>query len=142
MESLEARLRAGRSTVEALKQRLEGVRTRAESWEKREQEWQAQTTKRLRILWGVISGLVFAFVLLMVIQYGPANTATQVRETARLVREKGRSAARVEKVPDIGGLLAQKGGWSWNREEQVSLETKAMPTGLPDDIRLRLFDEL
>ena len=50
IDELERRMKAGRSKMENLGERLEKVRGEIEGWERREGEWQARVTQRLRVL--------------------------------------------------------------------------------------------
>ncbi|KAI9889145.1 MAG: hypothetical protein M1814_005736 [Vezdaea aestivalis] len=67
IDELEQRIQAGRTKVIALGQRLEAVRQNVEHWEQQEQEWQAKTSRRLRMLWGGALTCVFVFVALLVV---------------------------------------------------------------------------
>ena len=55
--------------VYALGKRLEAARGKVESWEEREREWQARTSRRLRILWCVLGAVGWLFIVLLGIRH-------------------------------------------------------------------------
>ncbi|KAH0545086.1 hypothetical protein FGG08_000857 [Glutinoglossum americanum] len=68
IEGLEGRVRGQRVKAAKLGERLEEVRRRVKGWERTEGEWQAKTSRRLRILWGALSSIALLF---LVVHYWP-----------------------------------------------------------------------
>ena len=55
--------------VYALCKRLEAARCKVESWGERERDWQARTSRRLRILWYVLGAVGWLFIVLLGIRH-------------------------------------------------------------------------
>lgn len=64
------RVKSQRVKAAKLGERLQEVRRRVKGWERTEGEWQAKTSRRLRILWG---GLLSITILLLVLRYWPGH---------------------------------------------------------------------
>ncbi|KAI9838652.1 MAG: hypothetical protein M1819_004966 [Sarea resinae] len=74
IQTLDSRLHKGREKVRLLGDRLEDVREKIATWEKREREWQAKTTRRLRLLWAVMGAVALLMAILWGVHYfGPAG---------------------------------------------------------------------
>lgn len=65
VDALEERMQTGRKKAEELGNRLEVVRARIAEWEKKESDWQARTSRNLRILW--LSMLIMSAVFIAAI---------------------------------------------------------------------------
>jgi hypothetical protein len=72
IEGLEVRIRNQRVKAAKLGERLQEVRRRVKGWERTEGEWQAKTTRRLRILWGVLLSITISSFAL---RYWPGHLA-------------------------------------------------------------------
>jgi hypothetical protein len=70
IEALEGRVRGQRVKAAKLGERLEEVRRRVKGWERTEGEWQAKTSRRLRLLW---FALLLIFILLLGLHYWPGH---------------------------------------------------------------------
>ena len=84
IDELERRMKAGRSKMENLGERLDKVRVDIEEWEKREGEWQARVTQRLRVLGGFIAGLVVMIVVASFIRSKPLTSSSLSSSTEGL----------------------------------------------------------
>ena len=133
IEGLEMRMKEGRAKVEELGGRLGKVRSGVEAWEKKEVEWQIRTSRRLRMLWGSIAGLLglagLFIVLLMFKRWGKR----------RLDAGEAWSVDR-----GVGANTALPVGLTDERMVKTSSTSRRPPSSstiLPDPI-LQLFDEL
>ena len=61
---LRKRVDVSRDTISALGRRVDVVRDMVEGWERADKEWQEQTRRRLMVIWGITSAVIFALVLL------------------------------------------------------------------------------
>ncbi|KAF2467577.1 uncharacterized protein BDR25DRAFT_292080 [Lindgomyces ingoldianus] len=68
VEALEERIRAGKGKASALHERLVEARSRVDARAKLEAKWEARTTRRLRILWGIFGTLIGLVVIAMLVQ--------------------------------------------------------------------------
>lgn len=69
-------MKAGRSKMVNLGERLDKVRREIEGWERREGEWQARVTQRLRVLGGFVAGLVLMVIVASVLRSAPLASPT------------------------------------------------------------------
>lgn len=76
IDELERRMKAGRSKMVNLGERLDKVRRDIEGWERREGEWQARVTQRLRVLGGFVAGLVLMVIVASVLRSAPLASPT------------------------------------------------------------------
>ncbi|KAI0600183.1 hypothetical protein F4775DRAFT_590515 [Biscogniauxia sp. FL1348] len=63
IQVLQDRIYAGRDKVQTLSKRVDVVRERIEGWERADREWQERTRKRLKVLWIIISAILFVMML-------------------------------------------------------------------------------
>lgn len=82
IDELERRMKAGRSKMENLGERLDKVRREIEGWERREGEWQARVTQRLRVLGGFVAGLVLMVIVAYVLRSTP-SAPTEMTSTGQ-----------------------------------------------------------
>lgn len=61
---LRKRVDVSRDTISALGRRVGVVRDMVEGWERADKEWQERTRRRLMVIWGITSAVIFALVLL------------------------------------------------------------------------------
>ncbi|KAI9769705.1 MAG: hypothetical protein M1840_003942 [Geoglossum simile] len=81
IEGLEVRIKNQRVKATKLRERLQEVRRRVKGWERIEGEWQAKTTRRLRILWGVLLSVT---ILSLALCYWPGHLANSKSPLDRL----------------------------------------------------------
>ncbi|KAI0176229.1 hypothetical protein GGR52DRAFT_540082 [Hypoxylon sp. FL1284] len=135
---LRGRIHAGRDKVDTLSKRVDVVRDRIEGWERADMEWQERTRKRLKIIWVIMSVIVFSLVLLFIgAQYAPSSDDISALAGLAMGKEGGQ--------PDLGGITG-------NRSETVASmmdgvrEAISSSRGRGDrpaeDNVLRAFDEL
>lgn len=117
VRALQGRVQGGRERLAALSGRVDVVRQRVERWERADRDWQQRTRRRLKIVWGVVIGVVIVIGALMV--WGS-------RIPGPVVEELGQKAAAV--------LEAGNGS--------AALELEFHREGRPDDEALRALDEL
>lgn len=87
---LRGRIHTGRDKVDALSRRVDVVRERIEGWERADMEWQERTRKRLKIIWIIMSVLVFSLVLLFIgAQYAPSSDDISALADLALGKEGG-----------------------------------------------------
>lgn len=119
VRALQDRVHGGRERLAALSQRVDLVRHKVEKWEQADRDWQQRTRRRLKIVWGVVMGVVLVLAALMIWGSripGPAA-----------VEELGQKPA---------GLLLEGGNGS------VAFELEFHRGRRPSDDALRAFDEL
>jgi len=133
IQSLQERVDAGRAKVKLLARRVDFVRGRVEGWEKAEEEWQEKTRKRLKIFWIFVSIIGAIVLLLAVFQYTPANT------TVTTPSPTGNTTGLLGVAPGLEMLQNQS---SPKNTENVFERLKQEDVRLPEDPRLRVFDEL
>lgn len=138
IQELTSRVEAGRDKVKNLGSRVDQVRERVEGWERAEGEWQDRTRKRLRLLWIMMSLAVAIMLALSVFQYTPTTapgldilSGLNIPEVVRAIPEldKLRNETLSLKKSTVEALRNMS---SCSADEEV----------LPEDPRLRLFDEL
>lgn len=138
---LQSRIHQGRTRIQELSERVDIVRERVEGWERADKEWQERTRKRLKVIWIIMSVIIFAMILLFL----------SAQYVAPIVEE----TTGVDSILDaVSGLVAESGTAnvstsvvsSPGREEPDREETFVPPLQSQDrvmeDERLRLFDEL
>jgi len=91
IQTLEERIDGGRQKITALGERVDIVRERIEAWERADRDWQERTRRRLKIIWWIMSIIVFLFLLLFIsAQYVPdgleAATVRLANETISKLR--------------------------------------------------------
>lgn len=97
IDALEERMKAGRKKAQELNDRLDAVRKSIAGWEKRETDWQARTSRNLRILWMVVATSLLVLVVAVVLQNthildrsGSASSPDQLRTRSGAVIRAGR----------------------------------------------------
>jgi hypothetical protein len=135
IEALESRIRHGRAKVGLLGQRLENVRARVETCEKQEAEWQAQTSRRLRMLWGALITAGVIFSVLIGVHYSPARVLEGDSSPATNLMNGIDNQTR----SDIDGLSPVAGP---QLKRSKPLLGWPVPTPMEEDPRLRIFDDL
>ncbi|XXG94598.1 rRNA-processing protein cgr1 [Hypoxylon texense] len=133
---LRGRIHAGRDRVDTLSRRVDVVRERIEGWERADMEWQERTRKRLKIIWIIMSVLIFSLVLLLIAaQYAPSSDEISALTDLALGKEGGQ--------PDLNDIAG-------NRSESVAALmdevreaiSSRRGDGTVEDNVLRAFDEL
>lgn len=157
IDELERRMRAGRSKMENLGQRLDKVRREIEGWERREGEWQARVTQRLRVLGGFVAGLVLMVVVAYVLRSTPSASSTGRDLDSRIEMLSQPQAVSVPDAPtdtvdvDVdmktflkSPLLTKSAAESDGHHEPRITETHTHQSSNNNDPAdpLRLFDEL
>lgn len=152
IDELERRMKAGRSKMESLGERLEKVRGDIEGWEQREGEWQARVTQRLRVLGGFLAGLVLMVTVAYVLRSIPSASPT-----GQDLNERIEMLSQSRSVPDVltDGVdvdVDMKTFLKWplltksTTDEKNELPTTETSTHQSSNINpadpLRLFDEL
>ncbi|CCU81292.1 hypothetical protein BGHDH14_bgh04704 [Blumeria hordei DH14] len=75
IKQLKERVESGRERMTLLRERVKEVKKRVEGWEKRELEQQEQTRKRLRILWGCLSGILVLVFMVHILSWWMADSS-------------------------------------------------------------------
>ncbi len=136
IHALEDRIRTGSATIQQLSGRLDAVRGRTEGWERADREWQERTRKRLKIMWTVMSVVVFLLALLLIAaQYAPEASEGAAGHLAN------------DTLGKLGNSTDRAGERSWDavQNETTRLQSMLDRTGgdaASADDRLRVFDEL
>ncbi|RDW88171.1 hypothetical protein BP6252_00203 [Coleophoma cylindrospora] len=134
IEDLDERVKKGRQRIKRLAERVDVVGDRVESWERMELEWQDRTRKRLKLLWILMSICAGILVVLVVFQYTPARTQgprmPHGLNTSNLAGQIQNETANIKKA----AARALEGLRNKTQDEESG--------SLPEDPRLRLFDEL
>ena len=129
-------MKAGRTRMETLGNRLETVRKEIEGWERREGEWQARVSRRLRMLWGVVGSVI----LVLVVAYGvqswrlSSSSSLSTKELHSRVEMLSRDGAALSSPEDLEFLLASPLRSKSSVPTSQATSTRADP--------LHLFDEL
>ncbi|GAM37378.1 hypothetical protein TCE0_023f07252 [Talaromyces pinophilus] len=157
IDELERRMKAGRSKMENLGERLDKVRREIEGWERREGEWQARVTQRLRVLGGFVAGLVLMVIVAYVLRSIP-SAPTEMASTGRDLDSRTEMLSHSRSVPDaptdsvdvdvdmktfLKSPLLTKSTDDGHHEPPV-IETHSYQSNSKSNPldRLRLFDEL
>ncbi|ORY04028.1 hypothetical protein BCR34DRAFT_605026 [Clohesyomyces aquaticus] len=138
VEMLEERIQAGRTKAVALNERLTDARKRVDARAKLEAEWEVQTSRRLRMLWGILGSIAVLVVTLILFQQlrpmHPGNTkmAPDFRSRSDLVDSSLPKHAKEALI---------------NTSPAKSIPRVSSPFYKPvspsdDDPRLHVFDEL
>ncbi|RYP90574.1 hypothetical protein DL770_003336 [Monosporascus sp. CRB-9-2] len=136
IESLQERVRASRKKVRALSKRVDVVRERIEGWERADKAWQEKTRRRLKVIWLIMSTLLFNLILLFVgAKYGPASTDASL--VMDLTSGKNDGQRQSGEFTDT----ATKSLGSMTDEVREELSKRRADT-LGEDAVLRTFDEL
>ncbi|EPQ65623.1 Bgt-4217 [Blumeria graminis f. sp. tritici] len=91
IKQLKERVESGRERMGILRERVKEVKMRVEGWEKREREQQDQTRKRLRILWGCLSGILVLVFMVRIVPLWMANSSNL---------EHSKQVANINEEPD------------------------------------------
>ncbi|TKA70348.1 hypothetical protein B0A49_09794 [Cryomyces minteri] len=139
VKGLDERLKASREKARALSSRLEDARHRVELWEKREGEWQARTSRRLRVMWAIVGGLVALGVALWVWHRSRVQRRLDMR-ICSTATERAPNWDESPMLPSLKGTI--------DRAESAIQSRMAQPPAPPDSARseagprLRRFGEL
>ena len=141
IESLQSRIHAGRDLIRSLSERVDAVSERIESWERADKEWQERTRRRLMVIWGITSAVIFVLALLY---YGAQYRASGSLPLDRL--QTG-DISRGEGLSGMNGSLNASSSGMPVADVEAGDEPfpdigKPEPKGGDADERLRLFDEL
>lgn len=139
---LRTRVDVSRDKISLLGQRVDVVRDMVEGWERADREWQERTRRRLMVIWGITSTVIFVLVLLYLgAQYQASGS----------VPPAGIPAGHVEGGEDIPGLnaslnasSAEVPGIGTDVVDETTFPSigRSESTKGNEDDRLRLFDEL
>ncbi|KAK2610831.1 hypothetical protein N8I77_004228 [Diaporthe amygdali] len=98
VQALQDRIHGGRERISALSERVDIVRQKVERWERADFLWQNKTRRRIKIVWGVVLGLVLLMLLLYVgaRAYAPEleDFAAELKEDAMLAKLKLESGGK------------------------------------------------
>lgn len=136
IEDLQGRIQTGREKVQALSERVGVVQKRIEGWERADKEWQERTRKRLKVIWLIMSTLVFIVALLFVsAKYGLGSIdASSIADL---------TSGKIESQPPLNGLTNNGSKSVETRTDEVREElNKRRGDGSVEDALLRAFDEL
>ena len=157
IEGLEGRVRVQRVKAAKLGERLEEVRRRVKGWERMEGEWQAKTSRRLRILWGALLSVA---ILLLVLHYRPGHLLdsqssldhhnTLPVEGKSVAKESSLHPPRLSEhsaVRRMGQMSQEHTAEIFSREQPIQHHSDHLDkttSSCPDaaERTLRLFDEL
>jgi hypothetical protein len=136
ISGLEDRILHGREKVTLLGQRVSIVQQKLDHWEKVESEWRVRTRKRLKVLWVIMSVILFILLGLLIFHYTPVRT--QGPGTLRGLNMSNFSVGLSELEEKLGNETLRL-----KRSTQDALENlMSEPEGEEEDPRLRVFDEL
>ena len=137
IEGLAERVKVGREKIKMLGDRVEVVKERVDGWETADREGQVRTKKRLRIMWGLV-GFVGVIVL------GVAGLKYSLDEEQGWGALEGLNETVAEGLPDFKRIRNET--WTLKENTVEALEKMREKTRdreeLPEDPRLRVFDEL
>lgn len=92
VQALQDRVHSGRERISALSERVDIARQKVEQWERADFLWQNKTRRRIKIVWGVVLGLVLLLLLLYIgaRAYAPEleDLAGELKEDAMLAKLK------------------------------------------------------
>lgn len=136
IEELQGRIHTGRDKVEALSKRVDVVRERIEGWERADKEWQERTRKRLKIIWIIMSIMVFSLILILVgAQYAPSSE--QVPALSDLASRVGNGESSLREMAGNQSISVA----SMIDEVRDVLNSRRSNNSTEDDV-FRAFDEL
>lgn len=135
IDSLQGRIRSGRTKIQTLSGRVDNVRNRVEAWERADKEWQERTRRRLTVLWTAMLALILAIVLLYVgFSYTDQESAVASLEELAESLPKALRQGAFNITRTVEHLVEDQGG---SLEESLS---RSIARGADD--RLHEFDEL
>ncbi|KAL1864484.1 hypothetical protein Daus18300_007716 [Diaporthe australafricana] len=133
VQAIQDRVHGGRERISALSERVDIVRQKVEQWERADFLWQNKTRRRIKIVWGVVLGLVLLLLLLYIgaRAYAPEleDIAAELKEDAMLAKLKLESGGQ--------GPFASHGD-EWSMALNFSRDEAAQGV----DEALRALDEL
>lgn len=138
---LRTRVDVSQDKISSLGRRVDVVRDMVEGWERADKKWQERTRRRLMVIWGITSAVIFVLVLLYYgAQYGGSGSLPL----------DGLPAGDISGVEALGGMNGSlNASSSGTGVIDVGAGDEAFPDiGKPEpkagnaDERLRLFDEL
>ncbi|KAF2791550.1 hypothetical protein K505DRAFT_280472 [Melanomma pulvis-pyrius CBS 109.77] len=135
---LEDRIRAGKEKADALTARLAEARRKVEARAKLEADWEAKTSRRLRILWGIlgsIAGLIIIAILFQ--QLKPMHLASP----KNTLDFGSRAGVLNAPIPDAVKEALIKSSTTTRNSRKDTPVSKSL-TSTEEDHRLRVFDEL
>ncbi|RYP74603.1 hypothetical protein DL771_002869 [Monosporascus sp. 5C6A] len=136
IESLQGRVQASREKVRALSKRVDVVQERIEGWERADKAWQEKTRRRLKVIWIIMSTLLFNLILLSVgAKYGPASM------DASLVTDLTSGKNDGQRLSGESTDTATKSLGSMTDEVREEMNKRRGDT-LREDAVLQIFDEL
>ncbi|KAH9873476.1 hypothetical protein IAQ61_004099 [Plenodomus lingam] len=137
VSALEERIKAGKQKADSLTARLARAKERVDARAKSEAQWQATSTHRRRIFWGILGAIMAAIIALMFFhQLNPAHGTDHPQPTPDFA---SRSAILDAPIPDIAKDAII--GPPPKPSNPVS-EASTQESSLEEDERLRIFDEL
>ncbi|KAF2442553.1 hypothetical protein P171DRAFT_434031 [Karstenula rhodostoma CBS 690.94] len=141
VSALELRIKAGKEKAEALEGRLAEARNRVNKRMKLEAELEVRNTRHVRILWGVV-GALLGLVLLSILfqQLRPVHPDTgHTRALDFASREQILNAP----IPDIAKEAIMRPNQAKEQlDVRIESPSARASAALPEDDRLRVFDEL
>ncbi|RYO97903.1 hypothetical protein DL765_011028 [Monosporascus sp. GIB2] len=135
IESLQERVRASREKVRDLGERVDVVQKRIEGWERADKAWQEKTRRRLKVIWLIMSTLLFNLILLSVgAKYGPASMDASLVTDLTSGKNDGQHPS---------GQFTDIATKSLSMTDEVREELNKRRADTPrEDAVLRTFDEL
>ncbi|KAF2751017.1 hypothetical protein M011DRAFT_464809 [Sporormia fimetaria CBS 119925] len=136
--NLERRLQAGKEKAETLTARLAQARQRVEARATAEAEWEARTSRRLRVLWGILGSIAVAMIIsMLLLRLNPAPVTESLQSS---IDSTSRSLFDAP-IPDetkeaiITPIPARP-------STHITWDPPYAQSTHADDDRLRVFDEL
>jgi hypothetical protein len=136
IDRLKARIQLGRENVRVLSERVDVVREKVEGWERADLDWQERTRKRLKVIWIVMSTIMFVVTLLILgARYGTTSIAVST------VTDMASSNKGGQPPIDGGYQNHSTTAEDMTNEVREALSKRRGDGGTEDEV-LRAFDEL
>ncbi|KAF2705218.1 hypothetical protein K504DRAFT_471730 [Pleomassaria siparia CBS 279.74] len=138
--ALEDRIKAGKQKADKLTAKLENTRRRVEARAKLEAEWEATTSRRLRILWGIL-GSIAGLMLVAILVHQLKPTSVPKKHLDFSSRDDILNAP----IPEVAKEALMKTATTKSKSKSKSRKETPVSRAvkdIKDDDGLRIFDEL
>lgn len=133
VQALQDRVHGGRERIGALSERVDIVRQKVERWERADYLWQNKTRRRIKIVWGMLLGLVL---LLLLLYAGAKAYAPELEELAAELKDDSMLAKLRLESGGKGPFADREDKWS------MALNFSRDKAAEGGDEALRALDEL
>ena len=138
IEGLQGRIQLGRERAQVLSDRVRVVQKRIDGWKHADEEWQERVRKRLKVIWVIMSSLVFVLVCLFFLEkYAPGSMDSSSSLVTDLATGKNDGRPPLDEISGNSSKSAE----ALTDEVREELN-KRRGDGVAEEALLRAFDEL